>query len=243
MEKSPVKKQRLLIPAKAVLAGIFLAVALSVPFILRARTSFIGLPQAEYPPAATQSGSASALIPPLNNAATAPNGNSASSPELQTGSGESAAAARAVRSAEPVRLKIPALGIDTEIVPVGLTANGDMDTPKSAVWAGWFKYGSAPGESGSAVIAGHINTRYTSHGIFEHLADIQTGDDVYVTNAGGQTFHFTVTGKNDVAYNAPTESIFAKTGTPRLELITCDGIWMPAKHVYAERLVVSAELK
>src|SRR5690349_8366328 len=50
----------------------------------------------------------------------------------------------------PVRLRIPALSIDTKVEELGLY-NGAMDVPTNIWNAGWLKTGVLPGEAGNAV--------------------------------------------------------------------------------------------
>lgn len=146
--------------------------------------------------------------------------------------------------AQPSRLIIPSLGIDAHVQYVGVTASGTMGTPDNAYDVAWYKLGPRPGEDGSAVIAGHINTRYSAHGVFEHLENLNTGDEVSVVTSDGATLTFRVTGKTFLPYNDQNASadVFGPSGKTRLNLITCAGTWMPEKHVYDKRLVVYTEL-
>lgn len=143
----------------------------------------------------------------------------------------------------PVRLRIPALNIDAHIQHVGVNAQGNMATPSNYTDTGWYKYGPAPGEGGSAVIAGHVNNGLGRSGVFERLADLEPGDDIYVTRADGSDVHFVVAGLRAYPYDdAPEEIIFNPTGSTRLNLITCEGKWVKEEKTYDQRLVVFARL-
>jgi LPXTG-site transpeptidase (sortase) family protein len=133
--------------------------------------------------------------------------------------------------------------VDTGIQYVGLTKDGNMDTPKSAVDVAWYKLGPAPGSPGSAVIAGHINTRYSAHGVFEHLDDLNAGDTVQVVAAGGKILNFKVTGKEYLGDADPAISVFARTDGTRLNLVTCAGTWNAERKSFDKRLVVYTELE
>jgi LPXTG-site transpeptidase (sortase) family protein len=144
-------------------------------------------------------------------------------------------------SAAPVRLRIPHLSIDAPVLPVGSDAAGNMAIPERTDAVGWFAPGVFPGSSGSAVFAGHLNTRVSAHGIFWNLNTLQPGDAVYVDTASGQTLLFTVTSSQSYPYDqAPMQEIFGSSSGHLLNLITCNGVW--EGQTYNRRLVVSTKL-
>lgn len=143
----------------------------------------------------------------------------------------------------PERIRIPRLGIDAMVQHVGVNAGGNMAVPSNYTDTGWYKYGPAPGESGSAVIAGHVNNGLGLSGVFERLSDLDVGDDIFVTRADGKEVHFVVAGTRAYPYDdAPAEVIFNPAGTPRLNLITCEGKWVSETKTYDQRLVVFTKL-
>ena len=55
-------------------------------------------------------------------------------------------------------MHIPALGVDTAIIPVGVDDNGQLDIPEDVQTVGWYRFGPAPGATqGSAVLTGHVD--------------------------------------------------------------------------------------
>lgn len=149
----------------------------------------------------------------------------------------------AATSSDPVRLIIPALNINANVQDVGLTAAGAMGTPNNFTDVAWYKLGVQPGELGSSVIDGHVDNGLSLAGVFKHLVDIKVGDDVYVQEEDGSKLHFTVTDVETYPYeNAPNSQIFGQTDAARLNLITCEGVWVPAGRTYDHRLVVYTEL-
>src|SRR3989338_5451724 len=56
----------------------------------------------------------------------------------------------------PVRLKIPAIGVNSAIEDALITSDGRMDVPSGSVNVAWFALGPHPGSVGSAVIGGHF---------------------------------------------------------------------------------------
>jgi len=124
---------------------------------------------------------------------------------------------------------------------VGLTNNAEMDVPTSPDTVGWYKHGVMPGEQGSAVLAGHLDTMWGGPAVFWKLDDLKTGDMIDIQTADNQTLQFRVTGLQRYPVDkAPMEQIFASASGSQLNLITCAGSWKRKKG-YAERLVVFAE--
>ncbi len=139
-------------------------------------------------------------------------------------------------------LAIPSIGVNAAIENVGLTSAGNMATPKKLADVGWYKYGTAPGDVGSAVLAGHVENSLGFPGVFHELAKVQVGDDVYVTAEDGTRLHFVVTNVADYAVSdAPTDKIFNDTSGKRiLNLITCRKTIIGGKAHYDNRTVVTA---
>jgi sortase (surface protein transpeptidase) len=141
----------------------------------------------------------------------------------------------------PVRLVISAIGINALVESVGVRPDGDLATPTRDLWddVGWYDLGTHPGESGSAVIDGHLDRPGGYPAVFWRLRDAHVGDDVLVTNTAGKTLHFRVT---RIAYytpdQAPLQDIFGNLGGTYLNLITCAGDWIPSQHQTTLRLVV-----
>jgi LPXTG-site transpeptidase (sortase) family protein len=141
-------------------------------------------------------------------------------------------------------LKIPSLGTNAKIETVGLNANGNMDVPANDKSVGWYKFGPQPGEAGSAVLAGHVDTYAGTSGVFKDLDKLKVGDEVDVVNMQNETIHFAV--DRIEVYDeeeAPLKSIFGYSdGEIHLNLITCAGAWDNRSHRYTQRLVVYTSL-
>lgn len=144
---------------------------------------------------------------------------------------------------EPARLVIPSLGIDAAVQKVGVNPKGNMGVPSNYTDVAWYKYGTTPGQLGSAVIDGHVDNGLALAGVFKHLTDVQIGDDVYVTTASGRQLHFKVVDKQSYPYQeVPLELLFARKDKARLNLITCIGAWVQSGKTYDQRLIVYTEL-
>lgn len=143
--------------------------------------------------------------------------------------------------AEPVRLRIPALGIDTALQRLGRAADRTVEAPTDVGVAGWFAGGPRPGQAGPAVVLGHVDSR-RGPGVFHPLAGVARGTEVHVDRADGSTVTFRVTGVRTVAKDRfPTEQVYAPTLQSSLRLVTCGGPFDHAAGSYRDNVVVSAD--
>lgn len=148
----------------------------------------------------------------------------------------------AAEPAPPVRVEVPSLDISAEVVPVGVRDDGAFDVPDDGDVVGWYRYGSTPGgAAGSAVLAGHVDTRADGPGALFDLRRLAVGDDVVVVTDRGP-LRYRVTGRDSVVKAAlPVEQLFARDGAHRLVLVTCGGRFVPERRSYEENVVVVAE--
>jgi hypothetical protein len=146
----------------------------------------------------------------------------------------------AARVARPVYLSIPAIGVHTRLIRLGLTAQGTLQVPASTSVAGWYTGGPRPGQTGSAVIAGHIDS-YLGPGVFFRLRLLRPGDRIYVRHADGTRAVFDVYAEHSYAKNRfPTQQVYGPAPDPELRLITCGGVFNPAAGSYLNNVVVYA---
>ncbi|MFD9234753.1 class F sortase [[Kitasatospora] papulosa] len=144
----------------------------------------------------------------------------------------------------PTRLSVPSLGIDSELLRLGLNEDGTVEVPpaEKGMTAGWYAGGAVPGEPGAAVLIGHNDTRY-GKAVFHDLHSITKGADIAVAGGGGKKTHFTVTGTETVRKDDfPTDKVYGATGERVLRLITCDGEFDAAGHP-VDNLIVYATLR
>lgn len=138
------------------------------------------------------------------------------------------------------RLIIPALKINAKIQNVGITKKGNMSTPTNFFDVGLYKYGTPPGEIGSAVIAGHVENGLGLKAVFGNLKNIKEGDDIYIEKELGEKIHFVVTSTAIYDYNSSAEEVFNQNDGAYLKIITCTGKWMPDLRTHDKRLIVTA---
>jgi sortase A len=136
----------------------------------------------------------------------------------------------------PVRLSIPKLNIDAVVISVGITAAGNLDTPKNNDEVGWYKDGSSPGNEGSSVLNGHVGVG--SRAVFEHLSQLIVGDLVVVVDDTGKAVSFRVREIKNYDKNEQPSEVFSSINGAHLNLITCTGAWQQDQRTYSKRLVV-----
>ncbi|WSX87339.1 class F sortase [Micromonospora sp. NBC_00898] len=143
---------------------------------------------------------------------------------------------------QPVRITIPRIGVDAEIVPVAIDSNGALEVPPldEPEVAGWYRRGPTPGEAGNAVLVGHVDSQ-NGPAVFFDLGRLQPGDVVEVTRVDGRRATFTVDGVG--AYpkeRFPTDRVYGGDAAARLRLITCGGRFNPRTGNYPDNIVVFA---
>lgn len=140
----------------------------------------------------------------------------------------------------PERLRIASIGVDARIVAVGVAADGQMEIPPAAD-VGWYRLGPAPGQRGSAVVAGHLD-REGERGAFFALGSVPVGAQV-VVDGDGTSRRFVVTAREQVAKDAvDLRRYFTRSGPERLTLITCGGAFSRSERHYADNIVITAQL-
>jgi sortase (surface protein transpeptidase) len=141
----------------------------------------------------------------------------------------------------PVRLRIPAIGVDSTLMDLGLKPDGTLETPPGAFPAGWFTGAPTPGELGPAIIVGHV--RYVTPGVFARLTELEADDEILVRRKDGTTARFRVTRLAHFAKAAfPTKKVYGNIDHAGLRLITCGGL-DATTNKFDENVVVFADLE
>ncbi|MDB5170020.1 MAG: peptidase family protein [Candidatus Saccharibacteria bacterium] len=139
----------------------------------------------------------------------------------------------------PTRLTIPSINVNALVEHVGLTANGEMDTPENPNNVAWYKAGPRPGENGSAVIDGHYGRANGGRGAFDNLHRLRAGDKLYVEDTDGLIIAFVVHTLQTYRRDDDAQSVFVSSDSKsHLNLITCAGSWNTATRNYSDRTVV-----
>ncbi|MFE4641200.1 class F sortase [Streptomyces sp. NPDC056652] len=158
-------------------------------------------------------------------------------------SGSPATAARALGRSVPVALRIPAIGVDTPVMGLGLAPDGSVQVPPITEHdrAGWYRHSPTPGQVGPSVILGHVTVGAYGDGVFRHLARLHRGDRIVARLQNGTEAPFTVSAVRTVAKaDFPTDDVYGDVGRPELRLITCGG--PAAGGEYRDNVIVFAAL-
>jgi sortase (surface protein transpeptidase) len=142
----------------------------------------------------------------------------------------------------PVNLRIPAIGVDSRLVDLGLDETGAMETPEPVEIAGWFAPSPPPGVPGSTILVGHVTWNQVPT-VFFRLADLRPGDRVDVRRADGVRTVFEVTRLGTFPKDGfPTAQVFDHPRRSELRLITCGGRYDATNHRYLSNVIVWARI-
>ncbi|MFG1669950.1 class F sortase [Streptomyces sp. Y7] len=135
------------------------------------------------------------------------------------------AAALALAPSPPDRIRIPSIRVDAPVMGLGLTRNGSLDVPPAdrENLAGWYEAGTTPGETGTAIVAGHVDNA-DGPAVFYRLGALRKGSTIEVGRRDGGTALFTVDAVE--VYDArafPDEKVYGPAARPELRVITCGG--------------------
>ncbi|MEU3794512.1 class F sortase [Streptomyces fructofermentans] len=146
--------------------------------------------------------------------------------------------------AKPTRLRIAKIAVDAPFTDLGIGASGQLDAPPAddVNLVGWHAAGISPGEAGTALIAGHVDTA-TAPAVFAGLSELEKGDTFAVERADGRTASFVVDAVETFEKDEfPDQRVYADTSRAEVRLITCAGDYDHSAKDYTENLVVFAHL-
>jgi sortase (surface protein transpeptidase) len=140
----------------------------------------------------------------------------------------------------PSRLAIPSIGVSTNVIRLGLNPDRTLDVPTDYSVAGWYALGPKPGETGAAVIVGHVDSK-EGPGVFYRLGEVAPGDLLRVASPNRAALRFRVYAVREYPKAAfPTALVYGQTTKPELRLITCGGPFDAATGHYLDNVVVFA---
>lgn len=149
-----------------------------------------------------------------------------------------------MRRSIPTQVRIPKIDVQSSLMSVGLNHDGTVQVPPLAhpQTAGWYRFGSTPGETGPAVLLGHVDG-YGQKGAFYDLKKLAPGDEVDVDRTDGTTARFRIVRVDEVSKDHfPTQAVYGDTDTPQLRLITCGGSFDRAEGSYLDNIIAYANL-
>ena len=141
----------------------------------------------------------------------------------------------------PIHISIPAIGVSAPVSELGLNADGTVQVPTDFAVPGWYKYGQSPGQTGSAVILGHVDN-YHGPAVFFYINRLKGGDHVVVNLADHRTVTFKVIGVDMYSKsNFPSALVYGPRHYPSLQLVTCGGVFDHQTGHYLSNIVVYTE--
>lgn len=161
---------------------------------------------------------------------------------IPTRIGEVVPPSKAIIGSVPIKLDIPAIGVRSEVIPVGVDQDQQVEIPEDISQVGWYRFGATPGTGvGSSVIVGHRDGRNFGLGAFYTLKNLKVGDPISVTNEAGDLITYKVSGVESVKKSKlPLRELFREDGAETLTLISCIGDYEPGVG-YEANIIVSAE--
>lgn len=162
-----------------------------------------------------------------------------------SGSAGLAGAVRHAPPSPPVALSIDAISVDAPVERVDVDRDGTLVPPslRQAARVGWYERGPTPGETGNAVIVGHVDTADSGPAVFYLLGRLKPGDPVIVTRRDGSAVTFAVDGVHLYPKHAfPADLVYGPADRPQLRLVTCGGAFDRATSTYAANTVITATM-
>ena len=149
-----------------------------------------------------------------------------------------------VAAPPPAELRVAAIAAIAPVVQVGLLPDGGMEVPDDVTTVGWFAvegHTISPGEPGTAVLAGHRDSRADGPGVLFPLAEVDVGDLLDIVHADGtvsawQVVETMLTPRDEL----PVAALFTASGTPRLAVVTCGGRFDLLRRRYTHNTIVIA---
>lgn len=142
----------------------------------------------------------------------------------------------------PVSLSVPAINLTVSLSTLGLNFDGTVQVPTDIQQPGWYRLGPTPGQVGSAVILGHVDS-YQGPAVFYNLRALVAGDQVNVTLADGVVAEFQVSSVSQyLKTQFPGQQIYASQGFSALQLVTCGGAFDSSTGHYLSNIVVYTSL-
>ncbi|GAB7035567.1 class F sortase [Streptomyces sp. NPDC021749] len=165
-------------------------------------------------------------------------------PRASGSASPAAAPGMALPRSAPKRLRIPSIAVDAPFAPLGLGPTGQLEAPppNDNNLVGWYKDGASPGERGSSIIAGHVDTK-TGPAVFMQLESLKPGNTVNITREDGMIATFRVDSVETFSKaNFPSDRVYGDVQEASLRIITCGGAYDRKVKDYVDNVVVFAHL-
>ncbi|MGC5055074.1 class F sortase [Micromonospora sp. DT48] len=144
--------------------------------------------------------------------------------------------------ADPVEVRIPAIDVRAPLVAVAADAAGALEVPPLDLprVAGWYRPGVSPGETGNAVLVGHVDSP-AGPAVFFHLGRLRPGDIIEVVRTDDRVVRFAVDGVEAYPKDRfPTDLVYGPGEVAGLRLVTCGGRFDRDDGEYVDNVIVFA---
>lgn len=152
-----------------------------------------------------------------------------------------------VAADRPRYLTVGKLGIyNSRILPMGLTSEGALDTPRNIFDVGWYEASGKPGQGGTAIIDGHNGGPHV-RGVFKNLPNLVEGDVIQIERGDGVVYHYKVIDNVEVLLSDADAYMVKAAQSPvagkeSVTLISCTGEWSQQRGTYLSRQFTRAIL-
>lgn len=184
-------------------------------------------------------GGAAAVLITLATGDTAPGETPALANDVVSSASAAPPSPPSAAAPSPEHLRIASIGVSTDLVRLGLNQDRTVEVPRDAAQAGWFDQGPVPGQPGSSVVLGHVDS-VEGPAVFHRLSQLRPGDPIKVQLSDGSVALFEVgrvaTYTNE---NFPARDVYAGSpGRPALNLVTCGGEYDEERGGWQSNVVV-----
>lgn len=152
-----------------------------------------------------------------------------------------------VAADRPKYLTVEHLGIyNARILPMGLTSEGALDTPRNIFDVGWYQMSGKPGQGGTLIIDGHNGGPHVK-GVFKNLPNLRIDDVIKITRGDNVVYSYKVVDNVEVTLSE-ADAYMVKaaqspvTGKESVTLISCTGEWSQQRGTYLSRQFARAVL-
>lgn len=159
--------------------------------------------------------------------------------------GRSLARPASLPASTPTSVVVPAIGISSPISQLGLKADGTIEVPPLTRHSpvGWYRLSPTPGEIGTSVMLGHVDSAAYGRAVFFRLGALRPGEEIDVHRADGVTAVFRVDRVAEYPKTGfPSRLVYGTTSYASLRLITCGGSFDRSARSYRDNVVVFATL-
>lgn len=143
--------------------------------------------------------------------------------------------------ATPEHISIPRIDVSADVVSTGVNDDGTVEVPslEQAMRAGWYRNGPSPGESGAAVVLGHVSA--PDPAVFYNLGALLPGDTIEITRDDQTVAMFVVVSLRSIPKgDFPTADVYGPLDHAGLRLVTCGGSFDQDGRTYRNNVVVNA---